>query len=168
MAHGQLFTVPPGDLRASQVAQWVRTCLEYRRCQRYRFDSWVRKIPWRRAWQPTPVFLPGESHEQRSLVGYRPWSCRVGRDWSAWAQHGTAGDLQMWLIPHSQHPKEGKQRDSWDKHLFNQSPFLLGGNVLLQWTTKGEFKTKWRCWNSEPDGTESTWRPKDFWTVPCR
>jgi len=30
----------------------------------------VRKIPWRRAWQPTPVFLPGESHGQRSLVGY--------------------------------------------------------------------------------------------------
>jgi len=31
-------------------------------------------IPWRRAWQPTPVFLPGESHGQRSLVGYSPWS----------------------------------------------------------------------------------------------
>jgi len=37
---------------------------------RCRFDPWVRKIPWRRAWQPTPVFLPGKSHEQRSLVGY--------------------------------------------------------------------------------------------------
>ena len=34
------------------------------------FDSWVGKIPWRRKWQPTPVFLPGESHGQRSLVGY--------------------------------------------------------------------------------------------------
>ena len=33
----------------------------------------VRKIPWRRTWQPTPVFLPGESHGQRSLVGYSPW-----------------------------------------------------------------------------------------------
>ena len=30
-------------------------------------------IPWRRAWQPTPVFLPGESHGQRSLAGYSPW-----------------------------------------------------------------------------------------------
>ena len=37
------------------------------------FDPWVGKIPWRRAWQPTPVFLPGESHGQRSLVGYSPW-----------------------------------------------------------------------------------------------
>ena len=37
------------------------------------FNSWVRKIPWRRAWQPTPVFLRGESHGQRSLAGYSPW-----------------------------------------------------------------------------------------------
>ena len=37
------------------------------------FDPWVGKIPWRREWQPTPVFLPGESHGQRSLVGYSPW-----------------------------------------------------------------------------------------------
>ena len=35
-------------------------------------DPWVGKIPFRRAWQPTPVLLPGESHGQRSLVGYRP------------------------------------------------------------------------------------------------
>ena len=37
------------------------------------FDPWVRKIPWRREWQPTPVVLPGESHGQRNLVGYSPW-----------------------------------------------------------------------------------------------
>ena len=37
-----------------------------------RFDPWVGKIPWRRKWQPTPVFLPGESHGERSLVGYSP------------------------------------------------------------------------------------------------
>ena len=36
------------------------------------FDPWVGKIPWRRKWQPTPVFLPGESHGQRSLEGYSP------------------------------------------------------------------------------------------------
>ena len=36
----------------------------------------VRKIPWRRAWQPTPVFSPGEFHGQRSLVGYSPWGCK--------------------------------------------------------------------------------------------
>ena len=39
-----------------------------------RFDPRVRKIPWRGEWLHTPVFLPGESHGQRSLVGYGPWS----------------------------------------------------------------------------------------------
>ena len=38
--------------------------------------SRVRKIPWTRAWQPTPVFLPGESHGQRSLADYSPWNCK--------------------------------------------------------------------------------------------
>ena len=36
-------------------------------------ETWVGKNPWRRKWQPTPVYLPGESHGQRSLVGYSPW-----------------------------------------------------------------------------------------------
>ena len=39
---------------------------------RPRFDLWVGKIPWRRKWHPTPVFLPGESHGPRSLAGYSP------------------------------------------------------------------------------------------------
>ena len=42
-------------------------------CRRHGFDPWVRKMPWRRKWQPTPVFLPGESHGRRSLVGCSPW-----------------------------------------------------------------------------------------------
>jgi len=42
------------------------------KCRRCNFDPWVGKIPWKRAWQPTPVFLTGESHGQRSLEGYSP------------------------------------------------------------------------------------------------
>ena len=41
--------------------------------RRYGFSPWARKILWRRAWQLTPVFFPGESHGQKSLVGYNPW-----------------------------------------------------------------------------------------------
>ena len=41
-----------------------------RRLKRYGFDPWVGEIPWRRAWQPTAVFLPGESHGQKSPAGY--------------------------------------------------------------------------------------------------
>ena len=40
---------------------------------RFWFDPWVRKTPWRRAQQPTPLFLPGESHGQKSLEGRSPW-----------------------------------------------------------------------------------------------
>ena len=54
-------------LTNSQVALVVKnpTC-QYRRRKRWTFEPWVRKIPWRRAWKHTPVFLPGESHGQRS------------------------------------------------------------------------------------------------------
>ena len=47
--------------------------LQCRRPTRRRFDPWARKIPRRRAQQPTPVFLPGEFHGQRKLLGYSPW-----------------------------------------------------------------------------------------------
>ena len=43
---------------------------------RARFDSWFRKISSKRKWQPTPVFLPGESHGQRSLARFSPWDLK--------------------------------------------------------------------------------------------
>ena len=52
----------PGGASGKELA------CQHRRCKRLRFDPWVGKIPWRRKWQPTPVFLPRESHGQRSLV----------------------------------------------------------------------------------------------------
>ena len=48
---------------------------------RSRFKPWVRKIPLEKNWQPTPVFLPGESHGQRNLVDCSPWDCRVRHNW---------------------------------------------------------------------------------------
>ena len=50
-----------------------------RRCKRYVFNTWIRKIPWSRTWQPTPVLLARESYGQRSLAGYSPWG-RKGSD----------------------------------------------------------------------------------------
>ena len=47
------------------------TC-QCRRYKKHGFNPWVGKIPWRRMWQPTPVFFPGESHGERSLEGYSP------------------------------------------------------------------------------------------------
>ena len=52
------------------------------------WETWVGKIPWRRAWQPTPVLLPGESHGWRSLAGHSPWGRKASdTTWlSEWAQ----------------------------------------------------------------------------------
>ena len=59
--------------RVFSSKEFACQCTRRRRC---RFDPWVGKIPWRRAWQPTPVFLSGESHGHKSLAGYRPWGCK--------------------------------------------------------------------------------------------
>ena len=61
------FRVALGSIRSKEPA------CQCRRHKRLGLHPWVGKMPWRRAWQPTPVFLPGESHGQRSLVGYSPW-----------------------------------------------------------------------------------------------
>ena len=50
--------------------RWQSVCLQ---CGRSRFNPWDGKISWKRKWQPTPVFLPGKSHGQRSMVDYSPW-----------------------------------------------------------------------------------------------
>ena len=61
-------------LGASLMAQTVNKCLQGRR---HRFNPWIGKIPWRRKWQPTTVFLPGEFHGQRILAGYSPRGCKA-------------------------------------------------------------------------------------------
>ena len=76
-----LFSPPfqsfPGGTKDKQSAC---QCRRHRRC---RFDPWVGKIPWRRKWQPTPPFLPGNSPVQNCLVGYSPWG---HKEWNT-AEH---------------------------------------------------------------------------------
>ena len=62
------------------MAQLVKNHLQ---CRRPRFQPWVRKITWRRKWQPTPVLLPGKSHGRRSLICYNPWA-RKESDTTEW------------------------------------------------------------------------------------
>ena len=64
---------PSLHLQYLRLPWWLRQqsiCLQ---CGRPGFNPWVGKIPWRRKWQSTPVFLPEKSHGRRSLVGYSPW-----------------------------------------------------------------------------------------------
>ena len=61
-----------GPLKADCGASSKEPTCQWRKHKRCRFDPWVKKIPWRMAWQPTWVLSPGESHAQRSLMGYSP------------------------------------------------------------------------------------------------
>ena len=84
-------TTAPGSHSLEAAKRMKNSCLSYRerglfvlfggkeptsQCRRYKrcgFNPWVRKIPWRREWQPVPVFLPGEFIGQRRMAGYGPW-----------------------------------------------------------------------------------------------
>ena len=68
--------------------------------QRYGFDPWVRKIPWRRLWPPTPVFLPGKSHGQRSLTGHSSWGHKQS-DMTEHAHTYWTRRLVFFLLNHS-------------------------------------------------------------------
>ena len=70
--------------------RWLRICLQ---CRRPGFNPWVGKIPWGRVWQPTPVFLPGESPEDPGRLQYMG-SQRVGHDWVT--KHSTAHEVYLW------------------------------------------------------------------------
>ena len=71
-----LFIRLPSKPIPSRVLWWLSGKEPACRCRRCGLDSWVRKIPWTRKWQSTPVFLPGEFHEQRSVGGYSPWGLK--------------------------------------------------------------------------------------------
>ena len=60
--------------RVQKTLLWVKkSACQCRRHKRFWFDPWIGKIPWSRKWLPTPVFLPGIFHGQRSLASYNPW-----------------------------------------------------------------------------------------------
>ena len=63
-------------VREMWLCWWLRQSRIHLQWRRPRFSLWVEKIPWRREWQPTPVFSPGEFHELRSLVGYSSGSLK--------------------------------------------------------------------------------------------
>ena len=98
----------------TQLPWWLRgysVCLQ---CRRPGFEPWVGKIPWRRKWQPTPVFLPGESHGWRSLVGYSPSGHKESdtTEWLDFHFHSLALSLVYG-------PTLTAIHDSWENHSFD-------------------------------------------------
>ena len=83
-----------------------RICLQCRSHRRHGLDPRIGKIPWRRKWQPTPVSLPGESHGQRSLMGYSPQGHKES-DTTEATLHTHTGPDTSWALPKAKlkHPQ---------------------------------------------------------------
>ena len=87
------------------------------------FDAWVGKVPWRREWQPTPGFWPGDSHGPRSLGGYSLWGRRVGHDGATTQQHTTTA-----LSPKAC-PPQAAARSSPRSHGLSSPPFMAAFSI---------------------------------------
>ena len=110
-----------------RLPRWL--CSKEPTCQcrgpkRHGFDPWARKIPWRRAWQPTSVFLSRESLGQRNLAGYSPWGCKVRHDLEC-MHIDTLSDWDQTSCRHT-------------------SP--LNGNALLSRSKSSHVHQKQLCW----------------------
>ena len=102
--HSKIFTAY-GSLLASLVAQTVKNLPVIRETG---FNSWVGKSPWRRDWLPTPVFLPGKPHGQRSLAGYSTWGHK---------ESDTTERLTLSILHTRNHSKHWKYSIEYDKIL---------------------------------------------------
>ena len=102
-----------------------------RRHKRCMFNPWVRKIPWRRKWQPTPVFSPGKFHGQRSLEVYNPWGHR---------ESNTTGCVHIHMYNNG-FSSLSKTRTCW---------YLMKiiGNIILLIKVFYKVKITWTCFQS--------------------
>ena len=83
---------------------WLSSKERACQCRRRGLDPWVRKIPWRRKWQPTPLFLCGKSHAQRALEGYSPWDRKRVRHNLATKQQRTTSTSKILTLKN--HPSD--------------------------------------------------------------
>ena len=90
-----IFIIPCAVFGLPRWCSGKDSACQCRRRKRLGFNLWVRKIPWRRKWQPTPVSLPGKSHGQRSLAGHSPWGPRVRYDL---ATEQMLSLLKLWVM----------------------------------------------------------------------
>ena len=94
-----MFTSYPGNAVGLKKKKSTCQCRRHKRCW---FNPWVRKIPWRRKWQPSLVFLPGKFYGQRGLVGYSSWGHKES-DTTECAHTRTHGleELLLLKLPYS-------------------------------------------------------------------
>ena len=116
-----------------------RICLQCRRCRKHWLDPWVANITWERKWQPTRVFLPGKSHEQKSPVDYSPiWSQRVQHNWAC--THARHADSFWFSKP---------ERETWVFAVITSSQVMLccwPRDYTLRSSTPGTWNNVYSLW----------------------
>ena len=127
----------PWQLSCKEPTFNAPDCLQWKRLG---FDPWVGKIPWRRKWQPTPIFLPRKSHWQSRLVGDSLWSCK-SQTWTTWwlnhhnhrhhSYLGFPGSTVVQNLPANSGDTEMQVRSwvrkiPWSRKWQSPSVFLLG------------------------------------------
>ena len=102
------------------------------------FDPWVRMIPWRREWHPTPIFLPGKSYGQRSLMGYSPWGLKeldmTEATWHTNAMEKRKFHLKTKLMEATFIFEGGRV------HIIKKTPILRLHSIYRDW--RGEMKVE--------------------------
>ena len=130
------------------------------RCKRHSFDPWVWKIPWRRAWQPTPVFLPGECHGQGNLVGFHPQgpkesdttevtSCMHARPPQSSIATPYSNGERVWGQRGRQGPGDAPEELSFDLMGSRLSVWHPGGGGL-RWAAARRAREEERGWRNHP------------------
>ena len=160
------------------------TCKEFacqsRRHRRHGFHPWIGKIPQGRTWQPTPVFLPGESHGQRSLVGYNPWGHKSQTQLSDWAYMHTLCDLAPNSLSQELHEwaRQTASPSSWSVWSMGWSAYGGGWDsanmakvftedvLTSQWITciaqqSRKTNQKLQQWKNPEQITLLPWQPRD-------
>ena len=117
----------------SRVPRWhsgkESTCW----CKRRGSNPWVRKIPWRRTWQPTPVFLPGKFPWTEEPVGYSPWAAKIQMQLSNWAHTHTYIKVLLQML---------KKPEAFGN--LNR-PSSVGCNPLLPLPVQPIYDPRWFC-----------------------
>ena len=109
------YLIDAGSRHTQGLPRWLSCKESTCQCRRHGFDPWIGKIPWRRDWQPTPIFLPRESHGQRGLVGCYQWGCKES-DTTEHAHMQTPTNIQT------------------HTHLYSVLKiFYLGPSLVVQW-----------------------------------
>ena len=153
-----------------KLPRWLSGKASDCQCRRSGFNPGIGKIPWRREWLPTPVFLPGKSHRQRILVGYSPRGCkRVRHNWAT-EQQLNLHDSVIPILQMRQQVLDEISLRSWHLAKVTQPVHCLGWLQVAPRTHWQLFGTDYNSLHGW-DSCVSTWSFRDTQThslnIPC-